>query len=46
MKTRGKKDDKCMVQGHDFTASFEGGDTYRCTRCGHFEDVTEDDDGP
>ena len=27
---------------HDWTASFEGGDTQRCRKCGAFRDITED----
>jgi hypothetical protein len=29
---------------HDWVPTFEGGDTYRCLKCGKFVDMTEDDD--
>ena len=28
---------------HDYTASFQGGDTYRCRKCGKEIDITEDE---
>lgn len=30
---------------HDYEATFQGGDTYKCSKCGKEIDMTEDDDG-
>jgi hypothetical protein len=29
---------------HDYVPTFQGGDTYKCSKCGHEIDMTEDDD--
>lgn len=39
----GEKREECPKGGeHDYTASFEGGDTYRCQKCSKMIDMTED----
>jgi len=35
---------QCKDGEHDFIPTFQGGDTYKCSRCGKEIDMTEDEE--
>ena len=41
-----EKDNTCLIFGHDYEPIFflTGRDIYKCSRCGHEIDMTEDED--